>query len=206
MSTPQVAAPDAFIAAAESLRGAQLREELAVREIPAPDRVAPHAIALAAGVRQGGAPEPESVLDSPAGAGRFVLMHDPASADSWGSEFRVVCYAQAPLEAELGVDPFLADVAWSWLTDALESREARYTLASGTATKLISSSFGELQGRSDASHIELRASWTPLGTDFAAHAEAWSELLCLLAGLPLAEGVASIDHQRAVRKLGSHDA
>lgn len=184
-----------------------LRQELAVREIPAPERIAPHSVALAAGVREGNGPDPESVLDSPAGAGRFVLMHDPQSAEEWGGEFRIVCYAQAPLEMEIGVDPFISDVAWSWLVDALAFRGAEYTYLSGTATKILSSGFGALEARGDSSHIELRASWTPLGGDFASHAEAWSELLCLLAGLPHEEGVASLSQQRArtLRTLGTHD-
>ncbi|KUF06973.1 DUF3000 domain-containing protein [Leucobacter sp. G161] len=196
MSTPPTALPAEFASAAEELRGATLRSDLAVREIAPPDRIAPHSIAFAAGVREATGPDPESVLDSPAGAGRFVLMHDPNSADEWGGDFRIVCYAQAPLELEIGVDPFISDVAWSWLVDALESREATYSYISGTATKVLSSSFGALEARGDGAQIELRASWTPLGGSFAAHAEAWSELLCLLAGLPQQEGVASLTQQR----------
>lgn len=202
MSSSPHAAPAEFLAAAEQLRAAQLRSELSSREIPAPERIAPYSIAFAAGVREfGGVPgaeeDPESVLDSPAGAGRFVLMYDQDSAEEWGGPFRIVCYAQAPLEVEIGVDPFISDVAWSWLVDALDLRGARYTYLSGTATKVLSSSFGTLEARGDTSQIELRASWSPLGGDFASHAEAWSELLCLLAGLPHHEGVASLAAKRA---------
>lgn len=201
MSSSHPAAPAEFLAAAEQLRAAKLRSELTSREIPAPERIAPHSIALAAGVREitgaAGENELESVLDSPAGAGRFVLMFDEDSADEWGGPFRIVCYAQAPLEVEIGVDPFISDVAWSWLVDALEMRNAGYTYLSGTATKVLSSSFGALEARGDTSQIELRASWSPLGDNFAAHAEAWSELLCLLAGLPHHEGVASLAAKRA---------
>ncbi|WP_396452155.1 DUF3000 domain-containing protein [Leucobacter aridicollis] len=196
MSTPSTAAPAVFVSAANVLRGAMLRQDLAVREIPPPERIAPHSVAFAAGVREGTGPDPESVLDSPAGAGRFVLMHDPDAVDEWGGDFRIVCYAQAPLELEIGVDPFISDVAWSWLTDALDSRSAQYTYISGTATKVLSSSFGALEARGDGAQIELRASWTLLGEDFASHIEAWSELLCLLAGLPNEEGVASLTQHR----------
>lgn len=202
MSTSPQADPAEFVAAAQQLRSASLRSELVSREIPAPERIAPYSIAFAAGVRESlalasGEEAAESVLDSPAGAGRFVLMHDGRSEDEWGGPFRIVCYAQAPLEVEIGVDPFISDVAWSWLVDALDMRQASYTYLSGTATKVLSSSFGSLESRGDASQIELRASWTPLGGDFAAHAEAWSELLCLLAGLPHHEGVASLAAKRA---------
>ena len=178
--------PAEFAAAAEQIRGARLRSELVVQEIPAPERIAPDSIALAAGVMRG--PRRENgeggSIDSADGAGRLVLMHDPASAPEWGSPFRIVCFAQAPLEVEIGVDPFISDVAWSWLVDALSARGAQYTYLSGTATKTLSSGFGTLEAQGDAAQIELRASWTPLGHDFAAHAEAWSELLCLLSGLP----------------------
>lgn len=196
MSTPPTALPADFASAAEQLRGATLRSDLAVREIAPPDRIAPLSIAFAAGVREGTGPDPESVLDSPAGAGRFVLMHDADAVEEWGGAFRIVCYAQAPLELEIGVDPFISDVAWSWLVDALDSRDAKYSYISGTATKVLSSSFGALEGRGDGAQIELRASWTPLGATFAPHVEAWSELLCLLAGLPHEEGVASLTQQR----------
>ena len=178
--------PAGFAAAAEQIRGARLRSELVVQEIPAPERIAPESIALAAGVTRGPrrADQAEGSVDSAFGAGRLVLLHDPDSAQEWGSPFRVVCFAQAPLEVEIGVDPFISDVAWSWLVDALDARGAEYTYLSGTATKTLSSGFGTLATQGDAAQIELRASWTPLGTDFAAHAEAWSELLCLLSGLP----------------------
>lgn len=191
--------PGDFEAAAEQIREASLRSELFVQEIPAPERIAPRSIALAAGVTRGPRRDEADggTTDSPYGAGRLVLMHDPASVEEWGGPFRIVCFAQAPLELEIGVDPFISDVAWSWLVDALDTRGAQYTYLSGTSTKTLSSGFGTLESRGDAAQIELRASWTPLGASFAAHAEAWSELLCLLAGLPHHEGVDSIAARRA---------
>lgn len=167
-----------------------------MREIPAPERIAPRSIAFSAGVVQTGV-HPSEAADSPFGAGRLILMHDPESSEDWGGPFRIVCFAQAPLEMEIGIDPFIADVAWSWLIDALDSRHAAYEYASGTATKTLSSGFGTLADQGDAAQIEIRASWTPLGEDFGPHAEAWSELLCLLAGLPHYEGVPSLGSRRA---------
>ena len=184
--------PAVFTTAVNAVRAATLRSELAVSEIPAPSGVAPWSLALAADVtpaRHG--------MDSDLGTGRFILLHDPALPDAWGGSFRVVCFAQAPLETELGVDPFLANVAWSWLVDALDSRGARYTSASGTATKTLSTGFGELETQDDAAQIELRASWSPLDHDLASHVEAWGELLCMLAGLPpAAEGVSLLSARR----------
>ncbi len=185
--------PAAFAAALDAVRAAVTRPELAVSEIPAPAGLAPWSIALAADVtpaRHGN--------DSELGTGRFILLFDPEEPDAWGGAFRVVCFAQAPLETDMGVDPFLADVAWSWLVDALDTRGAHYASASGTATKTLSTGFGELSTQEDVAQIELRASWSPTDTDLTAHVEAWGELLCMLAGLPPAEGVSLLAH-RVVR-------
>jgi hypothetical protein len=169
---------------------------LAITEIPAPGSLAPFSIALAADVT----PARHST-DSELGTGRFVLLFDPDAPDAWGGQFRVVCYAQAPLETDIGTDPFLADVAWSWLLDALAARGARYTAASGTATKILSTGFGELASQGDGAQIELRASWTPIDHDVTSHVEGWGELLCMLAGLPPAvEGVTMLSARRAGRE------
>ena len=186
-----------FDTAVTELRQARVRAELAIREIPAPEKIAPRSIAFAGGIRQSSLDDDDAAIESGHGVGRFVLLHDPDSAAEWGGPFRIVCYAQAPLEVELGIDPFIADVAWSWLLDALDTRDAEYGFISGTATKTLSSGFGTLEAQGDGAQIELRASWTPLGSTIAQHAEAWSELLCLLAGLPHHEGVDSISAQRA---------
>lgn len=188
--------PPAFSAAVDAVHIAQTRRELTISEIPSPGQLAPYSIALAADVtpaRHG--------VDSPLGTGRFILLHDPAAPEAWGGIFRVVCFAQAPLEAEIGVDPFLAQVAWSWLVDALGARGASYTAASGTATKILSTGFGELAGQGDGAQIELRASWTPTSHEVSAHVEGWSELLCMLAGLPPAiEGVSLLSPRRVGRE------
>lgn len=179
----------------DSIRRAHSRTELVIEEIPAPGSLAPHAIALSADVapvRHGN--------DSDLGTGRFILLYDPETPEPWGGAFRVVCFAQAPLETDIGLDPFLADVAWSWLMDALQTRGAKFTAASGTATKIISTGFGELAKQGDGAQLELRASWTPLENDVAAHVEGWGELLCMLAGLPpVGEGVSNLSTRRAKR-------
>ncbi|CAN5176127.1 DUF3000 domain-containing protein [soil metagenome] len=188
--------PRAFEAALRSLKAAATRPELSVSEIPAPGTLAPWSFALAADVtpaRHGS--------DSELGTGRFVLLYDPDEPDAWGGAFRVICYAQAPLETEMGDDPFLLDVAWSWLVDALDARGAKYTAASGTATRILSTGFGELEAQGDGAQIELRASWTPDDSDLAAHVEGWGELLCMLAGLPPAiEGVSLLSARRVGRE------
>jgi hypothetical protein len=192
-STPVPAVFDAAIAA---VRGVHARAELTVTEIAAPHGLAPWSLALAADVtpaRHGS--------DSELGTGRFIVLYDPTSPDAWGGEFRVVCFAQAPLETDIGLDPFLASVAWSWLVDGLDSRGAQYTAASGTATRSLSTGFGELESQGDGAQIELRASWTPIGHQLASHVEGWMELLCMLAGLPPAiEGVSQLTSRKAGRE------
>ena len=188
------AAPESFEVAAEQVRATTFRDDLTVREIPAPSGVASEAIALAGDVR----PE-EDAIDSPFGTGRFILLHDPDEPSAWGSQWRIVCFAQAPLEHDIGVDPMLADVAWSWLTDALASRGAALHSASGTATKTISKGFGTLADEGDGSQIELRASWSPAGP-ITPHVEAWAELVCMLAGLPPgSEGITMLGSRRGAR-------
>lgn len=169
---------ESFDRAQAEVRATRFRADLAVREIPAPAGLAPDAIALAGDIR----PDADGG-DSLFGTGRFILLHDAAEPDAWGGPRRIVCFAQAPLEPEIGTDPLLADVAWSWLVDALDTRHADYHSASGTATKTLSKGFGSLAAEGDGAQIELRASWSPEGS-LTAHVEAWAELVCMLAGLP----------------------
>jgi hypothetical protein len=189
------AVPALFGQALSAVHEATTRTELVLTEIPAPTGLAPHAIALAGDVRPA-----RHGVDSLLGTGRFVLLYDPAGPEAWGGTFRVVCFAQAPLETDMALDPFVAGVAWSWLEDALAVRGAIYGAASGTATKVLSTGFGELSGQTDSAQLELRASWTPDEASIAASVEGWSELLCLLAGLPpTAEAVGLLPHLRAAR-------
>ncbi len=177
----------------ESIRAATTRAELAMSEIPSPKGLAPYTCALSGDI----SPHPHG-RDSELGTGRFILLYDPDEPEQWGGRFRVVCFAQAPLEIDIGTDPFLAEVAWSWLLDALEARHAAYVAASGTATKVISTGFGALSTHGDGAHIEIRASWSPENAQLAAHVEGWGELLCMLAGLPPAssDGVTSLAIRR----------
>lgn len=189
--------PAAFRVAEEAVRAATGRPEFEVSEIAAPEGVAPESVALAGDVR----PRSHGV-DSVLGTGRFILLHDAEEPEPWGGPFRIVAFAQAPLETEIGIDPFVAEVAWSWLLDALEQGGARHRAASGTATKILSTGFGELAG-ADGAQLELRASWSPADADPAqltAHVEAWIELVCLLAGLPpRGETVGLLPQHRAAR-------
>ena len=90
--------PAAFAAALASVRAAPARPELTVTEIPAPAQLAPYAVALAADVRPARHGD-----DSELGTGRFILLYDPDEPEAWGGPFRIVCFAQAPLETDIGL-------------------------------------------------------------------------------------------------------
>ncbi|MGZ0710822.1 DUF3000 domain-containing protein (plasmid) [Coraliomargarita sp. W4R53] len=183
--------PSSFEQAAEQVRALSFRTDLTVREIAAPTGLASDAMAIAGDVR----PE-DDALDSAYGTGRLVLLHDEEGPAAWNGSWRIVCFAQAPLETDIGTDPMLADVAWAWLTDALGSRHAGFHSESGTATKTLSKGFGTLASEGDGAQIELRASWSPEG-EIAPHVEAWAELVCMLAGLPPgSEGITMLGSRR----------
>jgi hypothetical protein len=182
--------PEPFLAAVSRMHAARLRPEVFCEEMPAPQRIAPFASALSADVTVDG----EDVA-----TGRIVLLHDPAGNEAWGGTFRCVAYARAEIEPEIANDPLLAEVGWSWLTEALEAHGAVYTAASGTVTKVSSESFGSMADEHATAQLELRASWTPSG-DVADHVEAWGEVLCTAAGLPpVPDGVAPLPSRRGQR-------
>ncbi|MFE7317224.1 DUF3000 domain-containing protein [Streptomyces sp. NPDC057555] len=179
--------PIPFRQAVEALRAARLRPEIEIDPTPAPKRLAPYAYALEATVvEHGTGPDGE---DRDLADGRLVVLHQPAGDETWHGTFRVVTLARAELEPEMGTDPLLPEVSWSWLTGALEARGVRYGAPSGTITRAGSHYFGELAAREPATQIEIRASWTPAEgpggvPDLAAHLASWCDLLCQVAGLP----------------------
>ena len=135
--------------------------------------------------------------DEELASGRFVLLHDPSSPQPWEGEWRAVTFARAELEPEVAGDPMLGGVGWSWLIEALESRGVDYGAEAGTVTRVVSESFAGLADREPTVEMEVRASWTPHGSDLGAHLLAWSDLLCTIAGLPpLPDGVVALPGQR----------
>jgi hypothetical protein len=182
--------PPEFRAAVERMRAARLRPEVLCEEMPAPQRIAPHAAALSADV---------TVDGEDLGTGRIVLLHDPAGNDTWAGTFRCVAYARAELSPDLAADPMLAEVAWTWLMEALDAHGAEFAAPSGTVTKVTSESFGGMADEGGSAQLEIRASWTPLG-DVGAHVEAWGELMCTAVGLePVPEGVTALPSRRGQR-------
>ena len=190
--------PSDFLTALGTLRQATCRSELRLEEIPAPSRLAPYAVALGAEVfAPGVAPGQEPDDADELATGRFILLHDPEGSALWDGTFRIVTYIRAQLEADIGTDAMLGSVAWTWLVEALDTYRAGYRAAGGTATRILSESYGSLAGRPDSIDIELRASWTPASEDVKAHLEAWSDMVCTFAGLPpLPEGVSALPNRR----------
>ncbi|MGH3624286.1 MAG: DUF3000 domain-containing protein, partial [Sciscionella sp.] len=173
--TAEPTAPEVFRHAVRMLTSVRPRPEVQLEEIRAPKRLAPWAHALG-----GEACGPFEELAT----GRLILLHDPDSVVEWGGALRLVVFIRAELDAELGADPLLPEVAWSWLTDALDTPRAQLTALGGTVTRTSSARFGTITGPPRTDDLELRASWTATDADLGAHCEAFCELMGSTVGLP----------------------
>jgi len=177
------------------LRSARVHPDVTMTEVAAPSRVAPYALALVAEIGVG-------VGGDPPASGRLVVLHDPAGQDGWDGTTRLVAYVRADLDDEMTRDPLLAEVAWSWLTDALVDHEAAARALSGTVTSTASRRFGgdaeplalgSSAGR-ELGELEVRCSWTPEEpVPITAHLGAFCALLAHAGGVPpAAPGVTSL--------------
>lgn len=179
--------PDEFAAVTAALRAAlsRTRPEVVLSETRGPSKVAPHSLAILASVNgsvNGSVNDADEIA-----VGRLVLLHDPDGQAAWDGTYRIACFARADLDAEMGGDPLLPEVTWSWLEEALSAEDAEADALAGTVTITRSSRFGELaeDGDEGSSEAELRCSWTPRWDDDPArHLRAFCGLLADLAGLP----------------------
>lgn len=183
------------------MRGAIESTAVVVEEIPAPEKLAPYAIALSALIdAEDGALGAEGQELEELAAGRIVLLYDPTSPADWEGPFRFVTYVRAELERELGTESLLGSVAWSWLTEAWEKHGCDTARAGGTTTRVLSESFGTLASRPATIDLEIRASWTPRIEDPAQlenHITAWLDLVRTVAGMPpLPTGVTAFPGHR----------
>jgi len=174
--------PAAFTRAAESLRSSEVRPEIELEDLPAPQRLAPYSAAIGASVYRD---------DDELAVGRLILLYDPEGQRGWEGPFRLVAYVRADMEPEITSDPLLGPVAWSWLTEALEAHGAGYHAASGTVTCVTTESFGGMADEAATAQVEIRASWTPVDDEIDAHVRAWCAVLASTAGLP-PPGVAAL--------------
>jgi Protein of unknown function (DUF3000) len=191
-----VAGADAFARALEQVRRVEPRPEFALDEAPAPQRLAPSAVALTAEMS-----DPEADLAS----GRFVLLHDPDGVEEWDGCFRAVVFVRSALEQDLVDDLLLHDVGWSWVAECLTGQACRVTQLGGTITRTSGRSFGTMVDRPSDGFVEICASWTPLESpetgqvldDMGQHVSAWIDLMAQAAGLPpLSQGVAHVGTRR----------
>jgi hypothetical protein len=194
----------AFVAAAQRLAQASVRPEFEIEQAPAPQRLAPHALTFVADAVPMGGPLADL---SESATGRFVLLHDPDGVDEWAGTFRVVVFARCDVEPEILGDPLIHEVAWSWVTETLETLPAAQV--GGTVTISAGTSFGTMAERPGDGLVEIRASWTPLPTEdghdvpatITDHLDAWIEIVARLAGLPPLP--AGVPHMAAHRSRSS---
>lgn len=180
-----------FRLAASALAKANIRPEVIVDQIDAPQNLSRHAIAFACDVKAG--EEDSSIFR---GTGRFILLWDDVPQESWTNNYRVILYAKSPLETDIGFDDDSAEIAWAWLMTSLEQHGATSEVAGGTTTRVLSVGHGTLAAQSHHAELEIRASWCPTGTNLTGHLEAWVDLICMMSGLSLhGEGVTQIDRR-----------
>lgn len=173
----------AFDLAIQQVKSVSVRPEFELDEAPAPQRLAPSAVAITAEMAD---------PDDASASGRFVLLHDPDGVDEWEGSFRAVVFVRAALEADLVDDPMLHDVGWSWVTESLSGAGAHVTQLGGTVTRTSGRSYGTMVDRPSDGFVEIRASWTPVESeetglvvdDMSVHVRAWLGLLAQAAGLP----------------------
>ncbi|CAM4058602.1 DUF3000 domain-containing protein [Helcobacillus massiliensis] len=166
----------AFQALTDALSRVRVRREVEWNEIPAPSRLAPFTWAASA--------ELIGDDDEEVASGKFIVLYDPAGNDSWQGDLRVVTLMQARLEPEFAVESMLGDVAWSWVTESLESMGASAHELGCTITRVVSQSYGALAARPTSVDVEIRASWTPDEHHLEPHFASWTQILAAAGGLP----------------------
>ncbi|QJC21713.1 DUF3000 domain-containing protein [Arcanobacterium buesumense] len=177
-----------FLTALESLKGQSFRSGFHVVQIPPPTRIAPWSVALQAEINESPSKDPDSFR----GSAKFVVLHDPAGQEAWNGTFRIVMHAQAPVESDLGDDPLLGEVAWSWLPESLAHAGADFHSLNGTVTRVFNETFGGLYIDSSRIDLEIRASWTPTSEFLTQHLHAWEHFCITMAGLPPEQTITSL--------------
>lgn len=193
-TSPEPDAPEIFRQAVDAMAEAKVRPEISLGPIRPPQRLAAYSYALGLEVVHPDSDDVPEFSDGDA-FGRLILLHDPAGDSAWQGTLRLVAYIQADVEAAIASDPFLPQVAWSWLTDALEQTRSGYTALGGTVTCTSSVRYGEISGPPQSHQLELRASWTPHSAELTDHVEALSSVLSEAAGM-LPEGVSEVSASR----------
>ncbi|MFT4147759.1 MAG: DUF3000 family protein [Micrococcaceae bacterium] len=195
--------PEEFAEALSSIRAARYRDDIVVKEIPAPRNMAPYAVAMEAYVyEENGTRPPQFHLVGEHGllpqqpqlkhldqgdaivVGRFVMLYDPEYNAEWEGHFRIIIYIRSQLEEGYEYDGMFNQKVWDWLSHTLIKRSITYRDIAGTATKISSESFGVIGDHGENINAELRASWTAIDSYIRDHVEAFGEVLTLFAGEP----------------------
>ncbi len=172
--------PADFVTALESLKGQNFRPEFHLTQVPPPTKIAPWAVALQAEINDSVQKDPDYYR----GNTKFVVLYNPEGELAWDGNFRVIIHAQAPAEADMGDDPLLGEVAWSWLRESLIAQGASFHNLNGTVTRVFNETFGNLTLNSARVDLEVRASWTPDTPYLTEHLLAWAKFADSLCGLP----------------------
>jgi hypothetical protein len=177
------AEPAPFREAVAAMNAVTVRPEIELGPIRPPQRLAPFSYALGAEVKH---PDLELVPEQTEGDafGRLILLYDPEGSDAWDGTIRLVAYIQADLDSHEAIDPLLPEVAWSWLSEALETHPEHMTALGGTVTATTSVRYGDISGPPSAHQLELRASWTATTPEVGSHVQAFCDVLEHAAGLP----------------------
>ncbi|NFW07746.1 DUF3000 family protein, partial [Staphylococcus aureus] len=89
----------------------------APKPFPGPTRISPFSVAIEGSV---------AIREDELGSGRLILLHDPSGSEAWQGTSRFVAMIRADVDPSMASDPLVGRVAWSWLTDSLESHHAVY--------------------------------------------------------------------------------
>ena len=103
-----------------------------VEQIPAPQRIAPHAYAVEASVL--------TTADDEVGTGRLIVLHDPNGNQAWNGNYRCVSYARADVDLEMVTDPLLAEVGYE--TAEITLKPAYEVTQITTALALVEAGLG----------------------------------------------------------------
>ena len=106
---------NAFERLVDQLRTFTPRAEVALIEVPAPQKLATFSFAFSADVSNGLVGDEEDEVAN----GRFVLLHEPGGQATWDGEFRCVTFVSADVDPIMQEDPLLPEVGWSWFLESL---------------------------------------------------------------------------------------
>src|SRR5690242_9593879 len=99
LASDEPARPELFRAAVASLVSNRVRQEVHVEPLRPPQRLAPWSYAIGAEVRSEDGDE--------LATGRLVLLHDPDGVEAWEGVLRLVAFASADMDDQIGQDPML---------------------------------------------------------------------------------------------------